>query len=441
MSNWSVILTSRAKIFGSPDVIAFCREQSSFVYEVSQQNHQTKRIEKVKKRINVFREEQDKGLLVPLGVYYLVKDKFGKPDQVIDKRSCQQIQSVTMSEDFSLRAYQEAVAAKILEYESIVLVGKAGSGKTLIAAYLIAERQAKTLFVVPTKDLMEQTFQKFNHNMVNVVIGRLGGQYKEIGSDILIAVIDSAVNQIEELKKENFSMVILDEAHKEVNNVATIMNNLNPKYRLAMTATPYRYDKLEQYLYLLFGKYLIPMSNPDTKLPEIKAINTHVAPTEKDPTKSTAFVNSLYYHADRYQLIIDLIKKCKDKKTLVVCSRKDVVDALNYDLEHSHGIGSYRLHSGVPDRGVVTDFAHDEGHNVLISIDKICDTGLDIPRLDIVINTVIFKDEAKAVQLIGRLNRGINKKYFFDLVDDHPYCVNLYKQRRKAYEKSLDTLS
>jgi superfamily II DNA or RNA helicase len=93
-----------------------------------------------------------------------------------------------------------------------------GAGKTNIAAYLIAKRNIRTLFIVPKADLVKQTKKRFQEilELDSSCIGELSGNKKEFGAPILITTWQ-ALNKETTLKKvleDKYAMVLCDEMHK-----------------------------------------------------------------------------------------------------------------------------------------------------------------------------------------------------------------------------------
>lgn len=440
MTEYSVIIRNKIKVYSKdPEFIAWCKNTSTFSYSVTERDYKSNKLVKKIRTQNVWREDPDGSLVVPVGMYPKIMGKYGQPKQVIDKTHGKE----TLRAEFTgeLFDYQVEPMRQLLQSRNRILVAKTGTGKTVCAAYVIAERKVKTLFIVPTLDLLSQTFTKFNMFLTNAVCGRLGGDWQEFGSDILIATLDSAYNHLEQLKAEEYGLVIVDEAHKEINRYGTVLNGLSPRYRIAMTATPFRFDQMEQYLYLLVSPSETYMEKPEAELPQIVPLNTGISselPSEMITKNFSRFVNQFYNNQDRLAKVRETVKKCVDagKQTLVIMPRVENTKDLATDLLAHYNIESIVLTGAVKDRSIVEKFSNKE-IRVLIAIDKIADTGLDIPSLDVLINTAIFKDKTKAIQLIGRLNRGTNPKILFDLVDNHSYCVNAFKERQKAYVESV----
>ena len=115
-----------------------------------------------------------------------------------------------------------------------------GSGKTNIAAYLIAALKTNTLIIVPTTSLVKQTIERMKSILtINPSdIGAFASGKKEI-RHITVATWQTAYRNIDTLK-ERFGLVIADEYHKTADNYYNIINTVNARYKFGLSATPFR---------------------------------------------------------------------------------------------------------------------------------------------------------------------------------------------------------
>jgi superfamily II DNA or RNA helicase len=117
-----------------------------------------------------------------------------------------------------LRDYQENCLRAIdhkhkegIHRQMVVL--PTGSGKTVIFSELIKRKNLKTLVIAHRVELLEQARQKLKNVAPDIEIGILCGQEKDFQKQVTIASIQSAVNAMELLKKEDYQLLIIDEAH------------------------------------------------------------------------------------------------------------------------------------------------------------------------------------------------------------------------------------
>lgn len=121
-----------------------------------------------------------------------------------------------MSTPFQLRSYQQAILDKIAQSSTIVLL-PTGAGKTVIPAEIIRRDQKKTLFLVPTCNLVQQQGE-FLRTWTGQNVGEyFGGERLPESFDILVSTPKAF--QISQGKRsallgwDSFELVVFDEVH------------------------------------------------------------------------------------------------------------------------------------------------------------------------------------------------------------------------------------
>lgn len=145
-----------------------------------------------------------------------------------------------------------------------------GSGKTLIGLRAIADLKVRTLIVTPTIEMLHQ-WKRMIVEWLNVPEERVGLYYsgsKEI-RDITIITFQSGhrrvtaetqtdiVDDIVRIS-EQAGLIIMDEGHHAPAPVfQRIMINVKSRWRMSLTATPFREDKNEALAFLALGGVVI----------------------------------------------------------------------------------------------------------------------------------------------------------------------------------------
>lgn len=165
------------------------------------------------------------------------------------------------------RPYQDKASNELLYYQKGIVYAPTGSGKTNIMCYAVAKNPTKTLIIVPSKELVKQTKERFlnvlsiKEDDIGVINSDVKNKYKEI-KPILITTWQSIKGEIKELIKQyNYSSIFVDEAHHSSANVInkTIRDLMTKQTRLyGFSATPYRtQEKDEKEIFELFGNKII----------------------------------------------------------------------------------------------------------------------------------------------------------------------------------------
>jgi len=100
-----------------------------------------------------------------------------------------------------------------------IIVAPPGSGKTIIALKIVAEKQQPTLIIVHRKQLMEQWIERIEAflGIPAYEIGKIGQGKLKIGKHITIATIQTLTKKLEGLEKDKlmnaFGTIIIDECH------------------------------------------------------------------------------------------------------------------------------------------------------------------------------------------------------------------------------------
>lgn len=278
-----------------------------------------------------------------------------------------------------------------------------GFGKTYTACSLIARNNTKTLIIVHTKLLYRQWIKELETQLPNTKIGKIGDGLFSI-EDVTVAIYKTAYNNIEKLKNE-FSLLITDEAHRcPAEQFSTVVNGINAKVKIALTATPRRKDGKHVFLADYFTDYLIQaVDSRKLATPSVQLIPTDFKFRIVEPKRDWAralnklcadsayqqFIANLavnYIKQGRCPLILgERVQMLKDIQTLIpqsICligstSEEQREDALN-------NLGTK--------------------YKAFLST-KLFDEGISCHRLDTLILTCPSNNTIQLEQRIGRIER------------------------------------
>jgi superfamily II DNA or RNA helicase len=131
--------------------------------------------------------------------------------------------------------YQRKMLSKVGGYQRGILVGPTGMGKTVVMGGIVNKLNVPiTIIITPTKQILNQTYERFKQWFPDHKIGKVGDGEKTIGH-ITVALFQSLRN----LKIKHCDLVIVDEVHRMNNSIDKILTKLvNAHYRYGLTATP-----------------------------------------------------------------------------------------------------------------------------------------------------------------------------------------------------------
>lgn len=138
-----------------------------------------------------------------------------------------------------LRPYQLNAVNTALDHTSGFIIAGTGAGKTLICAGLsdvMAHNGLRTLVIVPSADLVDQTYGTFS--MCNIDVGTYSGAKKDLSHAVVIATWQALQNNPAIV--EDFQCLIVDEAHgASAKVVGDLINNhgKNIAFRFGCTGT------------------------------------------------------------------------------------------------------------------------------------------------------------------------------------------------------------
>ncbi|AOW79563.1 DNA repair helicase [Halodesulfurarchaeum formicicum] len=175
---------------------------------------------------------------------------------VRDERELDTGDRLECSLSLELRDYQQDWRDRFLEAGAGVLVGPAGSGKTVAAMGILAELEAETLILVPTRELAGQWHEELRRH-TDLDPADIGEYH---GGEQSIRPVTIATYQIASMDRHRglfdsrrWGLIVYDEAHRVPSPVHRLTADLQSRHRLGLTASPLREDDRERDIYTLIG--------------------------------------------------------------------------------------------------------------------------------------------------------------------------------------------
>lgn len=147
-----------------------------------------------------------------------------------------------------LRTHQEGALSALdqmrVEGKTIALLDHAtGAGKTVTAIADARRLGGRTLWLVHTRNLVNQTCKEFQRCWPEVETGRYFGGTHETDAYNLVGSMQSVADHLDEFAPTEFAYLVIDEAHHAA--AATyqrVLEYFRPKFILGLTATSERAD-------------------------------------------------------------------------------------------------------------------------------------------------------------------------------------------------------
>ena len=375
--------------------------------------------------------------------------------------------------DFSgeLREEQSKAAQALLSQPNGVLSATTAFGKTVTAAYLIADRKVNTLILVHTQALMSQwkaALERFlqidealpempkgrGRRKERSVIGCLGGGKDHLSGIIDIAIIGSLITD-SEVKPliRNYGMVIADECHHvPAVRFEMVLREVAARYVYGLTATPVRQDGHHPIIFQQCGPILHRVDAKEQAvvrgfshilIPRFTRFRKPITAPENWPI--TDVYAALAESKTRNDLILhDVSQALRQKRTpLVLTERIDHARTMTKALQEAFPDTQIFFLSG---QGTAKEkqnaltglrqFPSDK-QLAIVATGKYVGEGFDEPRLDTLFITMPIAWKGTVSQYAGRLHRiyeGKRDVIVHDYVDVHvPVLERMYHKRLAAY--------
>ncbi|HWS00020.1 MAG TPA: DEAD/DEAH box helicase, partial [Prolixibacteraceae bacterium] len=396
-----------------------------------------------------FYEEDTEGLICPRGCarkLYNLCSRMGESIQIVDNR--RSLEPVDFSFAGELRPLQRQAVDGVLTRDSGLLEAGTGAGKTVMALCLIAQRGQPALIIVHTKELLNQWISRIESflSIPRAEVGIIGGGQFAIGTRITVATVQSLYKRLGEVVP-HIGHLICDECHRAPSRIFTeAVNAFDARYRLGLTATPWRRDGLSKVIFWYVGdvtgridkQALVKAGNLCRA--ELHWVGTGFSPFADASAEYSKALSELTEDETRNRLICKTISENNGHGiSLILSDRKAHCDALKDILFNAHGTQTEVLTGSTSpkERERIITALHDGGCRYLIATGQLIGEGFDLPGISTVFLTTPVKFSGRLIQYIGRALRpapGKDKAMIFDFVDDHGVFEASARARADTYQ-------
>jgi superfamily II DNA or RNA helicase len=196
------------------------------------------------------------GLWIPRGyIRHLINTcrRQGIKFRLDDQR--RMVKPVNFTFNGQLKPFQKIAVDEMLAKDFGTLSSAAGSGKTVMALFMVARRRQPALIIVHTKELAAQWIERIETflGIASEAVGFIGGGKKVVGQKITVALVQTLYKCAEEVA-QNIGFLLVDECHRCPSRTFTeAVSSFDSQYMLGLSATPYRRDKLSKLIFWHLG--------------------------------------------------------------------------------------------------------------------------------------------------------------------------------------------
>ena len=333
----------------------------------------------------------------------------------------------------SLRPFQQAAVDQMLARDFGTLSSATGSGKTVMALYMVAKRRQPTIIVVHTKDLAAQWTARIETflGIDAAKVGLIGGGKKAAGEKITIALVQSLYKCVEEVAGK-IGFLIVDECHRCPSRTFTeAVTGFDSRFMLGLSATPWRRDKLSKLIFWHLGdvhhevdkKHLIQTG--DVLPTEVIVRETDFKPYHDPVNEYSKMLAELTADKDRNILIAGDVARETLKNTgicLVLSDRKAHCENLRALLKFRFKTEAELLTGdlNMDERQMVVERLNQKKVKVVIATGQLVGEGFDCRDLSTLFLATPIRFSGRVLQYLGRVLRpapGKKRARVFDYVD------------------------
>lgn len=354
---------------------------------------------------------------------------------------------------------QATAVDAILTHEDGILHAPTGSGKTVMACAIIAERAVSTLVLINKTALAAQWREQIK-TLLGIKAGQLGGGRVKTRGQVDIMLLQSLARlspaEINE-RTAAYGQVIVDECHHiAAGSYENVVSQISAAWWLGLTATPDRKDGLEQVTSWQLGpvrhvitdvlpseaNLVTPYDGPRRELQVHET--TFRCPADLDvaqPGAITQLGGLIAADADRNQQIAHDITAAlqQRRKCLVLSRRRDHLTALAALLPETEAL-IMRGGTGAKALAAIRERIADTGPAdplLVMTTVPYGGEGFDAPIIDTVFLVGPISYPGLLVQAVGRALRrheGKTNVIVHDYLDTNvPVLAAQYARRRVAY--------
>ncbi|MEZ0387468.1 MAG: DEAD/DEAH box helicase family protein [Verrucomicrobium sp.] len=363
----------------------------------------------------------------------------------------------------TLRPDQQKAAEALKAHDIGVLAATTAFGKTVVATWLVANRDRSTLVLVHRQQLLEQWVDRLAQflGIPRKEIGQWGGGSKKLTGRVDVALMQSVVRkgQVQDLVGDYGHLVVDECHHLSARSFELVARRAKAKFVTGLSATVARKDGHHPIIFMQCGPVRYRVS---AKLAALERPFSHeviVRPTgfraagesESDARMEFQRLYTGLVESEFRNLMIrdDVLTSVRAGRTPVVLTERTahldkLVEMLRPMVPHLVVLqGGMKKKELLLELSRLSSLPVDEAR-VVIATGKFVGEGFDDPRLDTLFITMPVSWRGTIAQYVGRLHRlqeGKKVVQVYDYADlDVPMLSRMFDKRCEGYEAAGYTI-
>ena len=355
-----------------------------------------------------------------------------------------------------LQAEQETAAKAMLAHDAGVLSATTAFGKTVVAAWLIAQRGVNTLVLVHRRQLVDQWVQRLIAflNLPPKAIGRIGGGHRKPTGSLDVALIQSLSRKgvVHDLVGDYGHLVVDECHHLSAHSFERVARQAKAKFVTGLSATITRKDGHHPIIFMQCGPIRHRVDAKAQAAARPFEHTVYVRPTdfrsssaaEDARVRFQELYSELIADEARNRLICDEVLQAvrEGRSPLILTERNEhlntLAERLSTGVEHlivlRGGMGKKEVGAIIARLAAIPE----NEQRALLATGRYIGEGFDDARLDTLFLTLPVSWRGTIAQYVGRLHRLHHRKRevrVYDYADlNVPMLARMFDRRCRGYE-------
>ena len=353
-----------------------------------------------------------------------------------------------------LRPEQQGAADRLLAHDAGVLAAATAFGKTVVAAYVIAQRAVNTLVLVHRQQLLDQWISRLSLflDLDPKQIGQIGGGKRRPNGLLDVALLQSVCRKgvVDDLVARYGHMVVDECHHLPASSFEQVARRCKARYVTGLSATTTRRDGHHPIIFMQCGpiRYRVDARQQAVRHPfEHRVVVRETAFRLSQLSEPAPAIHELYAALMRDEtrnalIVADVLAAVEDGRSPVVLTeRTEHLELLAGRLRPSiPNVVILRGGMGAKQRTAIAEQLvniPDRTPRVLVATGRYLGEGFDDARLDTLFLALPISWRGTLVQYAGRLHRLHDRKkevIVYDYSDlAVPMLARMYERRLRGY--------